>query len=93
MYSFTIADRKDVCKKAKGMKKIVVKRTITHDDYLDCLFHNNTHYRTMNTIRSHLHNVYSERVNKIALSADDDKRCIMEDGISTLSYGHYRLND
>jgi len=28
--------------------------------------------------------------NKIALSADDDKRVIMEDGTHTLAYGHHK---
>jgi len=28
----------------------------------------------MNVIRSHLHNVYTEEVNKAALSAEDDKK-------------------
>jgi len=47
----------------------------------------------MNVIRSHLHNVYTEEVNKVALSAEDDKRVIMEDGIHTLAYGHYSLKE
>jgi len=33
----------------------------------------------------------TEEVNKVALSAEDDKRVIMEDGIHTLAYSHYRL--
>ena len=45
----------------------------------------------MNVIRSHLHDVYTEEVNKVALSAEGDKRVIMEDGIHTLAYGHYSL--
>ena len=45
----------------------------------------------MNVIRSHLHDVYTEEVNKVALSAEDDKWVIMEDGIHTLAYGHYSL--
>ena len=45
----------------------------------------------MNVIRSHLHDVYTEEVNKIALSADDNKRVILEDGIHTLAHGHYKL--
>jgi len=36
------------------------------------------------------HNIFTETVNKIALSADDDKRVVMEDKISTLAIGHYR---
>ena len=35
----------------------------------------------------------SEEVNKIAISADDDKRVIMGDQITTLAYGHYKLNE
>ena len=32
-----------------------------------------------------------QEVNKVALSAEDDKRVIMVDGIQTLAYGHYSL--
>ena len=41
----------------------------------------------MNTIRSRKHNIGTERINKTALSADDDKRIVSEDGIHTLPYG------
>ena len=33
----------------------------------------------MNVIRSHFHEIYTEEINKIALSSDDDKRVIMAD--------------
>jgi len=45
----------------------------------------------MNVIRSHLHEVYTEEVNKVALSADDDKRVILADKISTLAYGNWKV--
>jgi hypothetical protein len=45
----------------------------------------------MNVIRSYHHDIYTEEINKVALSADDDKRVIMKDGIHTLAYGHYSL--
>ena len=45
----------------------------------------------MNIIRSRKHEVYSEEINKVALSADDDKRHILEDKIHTLAHGHYSL--
>ena len=35
-----------------------------------------------------LNKIFSETVNKIALSADDDKRIILDDGISTLAFGN-----
>jgi len=41
----------------------------------------------MNVIRSHHHKVFTEQVNKIALSADDDKRIILPDQIYTLAHG------
>jgi len=47
--------------------------------------------RKMNVIRSHHHEFFSEEVNKIVLSSEDDKRVIMEDGIHTKAYGHYSL--
>ena len=45
--------------------------------------------RTMNVIRSHGHELFTEEVNKIALSANDDKRVILEDGIHALAHGHW----
>ena len=35
----------------------------------------------MNVIRSRGHNIYTEKINKVALSCEDDKRFICEDGI------------
>lgn len=79
-------------KKCKGVKKKTVENTITFDDYEQVLFSGAPQLRKMNVIRSHLHDVYTEELNKVALSADDDKRIIMEDGIHTLARGHYRLS-
>ena len=45
----------------------------------------------MNVIRSYQHEMFTEQVNKIALSGDDDKRVVQDDCIHTLAYGHYRL--
>jgi hypothetical protein len=67
-------------RKAKGIKKSVVAREILLQDYKDVLFTGRPQYRKMNMIRSELHDVYTITVNKKALSADDDKRVIMDDG-------------
>ena len=78
-------------KKCKGVKKSVVKKNIKFDDFKKCLFGGGKQYRKMYNIRSHKHEVFTEESNKIALSADDDKRKIQSDKIHTLAYGHYEL--
>ena len=45
----------------------------------------------MNVIRIHCHEIYTEEINKIALSSDDDKRVIVADGLHTLADGHKKL--
>ena len=78
-------------KKCKGIKKSVVKKDISHENYRDCLFSEKPQMRKMNVIRSHGHEIFSQTVNKIALSANDDKRIILEDKISTFAYGRYKI--
>ena len=45
----------------------------------------------MNVIRSHMHEIYTEEVNKVALCPIDDRRYILEDCVHTLALGHYRI--
>ena len=77
-------------KKCKGVKKCVIKNEITIADFEKCLFSGKSQFRMMNTIRSRQHNIGSERINKTALSANDDKRIILKDGIQTMAIGHWR---
>ena len=90
LYSYKMFEGKEE-KKCKGIKKSVIKKNISHEDYKECLFSGASQMRKMNVIRSRRHEIFSETVNKIALSANDDKRIILEDKISTLSYGHYKI--
>ncbi|KAJ8871841.1 hypothetical protein PR048_028181 [Dryococelus australis] len=75
-------------KKSKGVKKCIVNKLITFDDYKNCLFKDKIHYRTMNLIRSEKHKIYSVEVNKTALSPYDDKRIILENKINTVPHGY-----
>ena len=77
-------------RKCKGIKKAVIKNEITHEGYKNCLFGRKSAFQKMNVIRSHSHNIYTEKINKVALSGDDDKRIILEDGIHTLALGHFK---
>ena len=45
----------------------------------------------MNNIRSKGHNIYSIETNKISLSSCDNKRYQLDDGVSSLAYGHYKI--
>ena len=89
MYSYIIGDEEH--KKAKGVKKNVVKNEIRHRDYLDVLFNKKTLHHRMNTIRSESHQINSYHLNKVSLSPYDDKRYLLDDGINSLSYGHYLI--
>ena len=89
LYSYRVQEGEEE-KKCKGVKKAVIKRTINFNDYKNCLFNNSPAMRKMNVIRSHLYTIYTETVNKVALSPFDDKRIIREDLIHTFAYGHYK---
>jgi len=56
-------------KKCKG----VVKNNLSFNYYKNCLFNIKEQRRTMNIIRSRQHEMFTETVNKIAVSANDDK--------------------
>ena len=73
-------------KKCKGIKKCVVKKTISFEDYKTCLFGGEASYRSQLMFRSSKHEVKMLEVNKLAVSRDDDKR-IMVDGIASLARG------
>ena len=72
-------------KKCKGIKKCVVKKTLTFEDYKTCLFSDSTEYRSQLMFRSAKHEVHTIEVNKVTLNRDDDKRISRKDGISTFA--------
>ena len=92
LYSFIMEDGKEN-KRCKGVKKQVVESSITHEDYKTCLRTGKEQLRKQNILRSYEHEVFTEEVNKIALSALDDKRYILGDGIHTLAWGHYKIKN
>ena len=89
MYAYKVEDEEH--KKAKGVKKNVIQSNINFDDYKTCLETQQRVYKSMNIIRSRLHTMYTEEINKIALSAADTKRHILEDKITTLAHEHYKI--
>ena len=74
-------------KKAKGTKKCVIKRELMFENYKDCLFNGEVILKSQQRFKSDHHKVYTEEVNKIALSSDDDKRLQTFDRVTTYLYG------
>ena len=92
MYSH-IKDNDEGGKTAKGIKKNIIKKNITHENYKNVLFNNKQMHHTMKTIRSNLHQLGSYELNKVSLSCFDDKRYILENGIKSYAYRHYAINN
>lgn len=85
----------DDCKhvRAKGVQKNVSMH-LTMDDFERCFLD-----RTMNIVkeqryfRSNKHKMYTEVVQKIALNGGDTKRFVLDDGVHTLAWGHYEIDE
>ena len=74
-------------KKRKQQKKSVIKREIRFENYKDSLFNNKIILKSQQRFKSDHHRVYTEEVNKIALSSNDGKRLQTFDRITTYPYG------
>ena len=91
LYSYKKLDGSEE-KKCKGIKKCVVKKTLTFEDYKTCLFSDSTEYRSQLMFRLAKHEIHTIKVNKVALNRDDDKRISRKDRISTSARGHKDLS-
>ena len=85
-YSCSTGDDSEV-KKAKGTKKCVIKRELMFANYKDCLFNREVILKSQHRFKSDHHKVYTEEVNKIALSSDGDKRLQTFNRVTTYPYG------
>ena len=74
-------------KKAKETKKCVIKRRLMFKDYKGCLFNGTVILRPQQRFKSDYHEVYTEKVNKIALSSNDNKRLQAFNRVATRPYG------
>lgn len=96
-YTYKCDGEDDGNKRAKGIKRNVVRKQIHFNDYLKCLENFTADktdcilYRTQRCIQSKLHNVYSIEQTKIALNPYDDKRYLVPKTHKTLPWGHYSI--
>ncbi|KAL4148739.1 hypothetical protein QTP88_002907 [Uroleucon formosanum] len=92
LYSHRILDTEKEIKKAKGVKKNVVENKICFNDFENCLLTKESKYVKQNLFRTKKHDIFTVEQNKKALSVYDDKRFILDNGIDTLAWGHYKTN-
>ena len=71
----------------KIMKKCVIKRRLKFNDYKDCLLNNEIVLKSQQRFKSERHDVYTEEINQVALSSNDDKRLKTFDRITSYPYG------
>jgi hypothetical protein len=88
MYSYRTEN--SVSKKLKGIKKAVLKKEISFQDYKNCLFNQKEYFHRQKVIliRSHKHDIFTEEVKKKSLIWKDDKRHLLPNSTDTLAYGH-----
>ena len=73
-------------KKENGTKKCVIKNDHKFEDYKKSTLKNETITRSQQRFKSDHHNVFTEEINKVAISSNDDKRTQDFDGITTHAY-------
>ena len=86
-YSYLTDDCKED-KKAKGTKKCLIKRMIKFNDYKNCLLKDEVILKSQQRFISKKDDVYTENINKIVLSNNDDKRIVSSDKITSYPYGY-----
>ena len=87
----SVKTKKEQVKKTKGVKKYVVKKDSSYQDCVDCLFEEGKYMHTMQSIQSIKHQLYTIKQNKVSFSPYDDKRYLLNDGVSSLPYSHFSL--
>ena len=69
------------------VKECVIKQRLKFNDYKDCLLNNEIVLKSQQRFKSERHDVYTEEINKVALSSNDDKRLQTFDRITSYPYG------
>ena len=87
IYYFLTDDGKED-KKAKRIKTCIIKKMIKFNDYKKCLLDDEVILKSQQRFISKKHNVYTENINKIALSNNDDKIIVSSNKISSYPYGY-----
>ena len=90
MYSFRYGDKE--VKKLKGILESVVENELTFNHYKECQQNQTETVSKMKMFRSTNHLINTIETSKVSLSSYDDKRYILDDGISSYAHGHWRID-
>ena len=91
-YAFKIHGDDKEYKKCKGTAKNTVKRQIKYDDYNKVLETDEVIHRSLHSIRSKNHKIYSINTTKVSLNSYENKR-YWTTSVDSLAYGHFKIND
>ena len=76
----------------KKIKKCMIKKVIKFNDYKNCLLKDEVLLKSQQRFISKKHDVYTENINKVALSNNGDKRMVSSDKIMSYPYGYRGKN-
>jgi len=92
MYSLHVPNEKKQSKICpKGIKKSYVKKHVLREQFLDVLKSYKSTNSRFRTLRSVNHVIQTVEIKKRCLNAFDDKRYILDDGVSTLANGRKNI--
>ena len=76
---------------AKGVSRRYILKHLHHKDYLRTLKETESTITTLSTLRSKKQQIKTIEITQKCLSAFDDKCYILNDGITIVAYGHYKI--
>ena len=68
-------------------------KKLKFNNYDDVLENETEKRENMKFIKSKKHNVNTIKVNNICLSCFENKKCLLNHGITSYAYGHYKIKE
>ena len=65
---------------------------MNHDFFRNCLFSKKEVIKTMTQLHPQCHQIVAKEIDKVEISSFDDKPFVLENGVSSLAYGHYKIS-
>jgi len=88
LYAFTVDGENKSHNKCKGVQSCVAKK-LKIDEYREVLYSRSKKTVSQNGIRSYGHELFTEKISKVALSGNDDKVYICDNNVDTRNHGHF----